>query len=135
MLVLFINFKVPIYFSFIDLKCRKIIRQSSFTGFGDQNSVPGRKILKRSAIPTRNLPISHYPDHTKTKHVNRATKFHSPELQIGTPQNCFICNSMGVADEPRFCCGKCQVNLCLKPCFKVNVIFLLCFICFSSKYF
>ena len=98
-----------------------MIWQSSFTGFGEQNSVPGRKILKRSAVPTRNLPISHYPDYTKTKPVNRATKFHSPELQIGTPRNCFICNSTGVPDEPRFCCGKCQVTLCLQPCFKVNL--------------
>ena len=89
------------------------------TGYGNQKSAPRRKILKQGAVPTRNLPISQF-----AKHANRATKFHSPELQRGAPQNCFICNSMGVADEPRFCCGKCQVNLCLKPCFKVNLIFL-----------
>ena len=89
------------------------------TGYGNQKSTPRRKVLKQGVVPTRNLPA----DHTKTKYSNRATKFHSPELQRGAPQNCFICNSMGVANEPRFCCGKCQVNLCLKPCFKVNLIF------------
>ena len=76
-------------------------------------SAPRRKVLRQGVVPTRNLPISQL--------ANRATKFHSPELQRGAPQNCFICNSKGVADKPRFCCGKCQVNLCLKPCFKVNL--------------
>ena len=111
------------------------------TGYGNQKSAPNRKVLRQGVVPTRNLPISQFADHTKTKLANRATKFHSPELQRGAPQNCFICNSKGVDGvtdefftEPRFCCGKCQVNLCLKPCFKVNIIFLLHFICSLSKY-
>ena len=87
------------------------------TGYGNQKSAPRRKILKQGAVPTRNLPISQFA-------ANRATKFHSPELQRGALQNCFICNSKGVDGVPRFYCGKCQVNLCLKPCFKVNLIFL-----------
>ena len=93
------------------------------TGYGNQKSAPRRKVLRQGAVPTRNLPISQFADHTKTKLANRATKFHSPELQRGAPQNCFICNSKGVDGVARFCCGKCQVNLCLKTCFKVNVIF------------
>ena len=91
-----------------------------YTEYGNQKSAPRRKVLRQGVVPTRNLPA----DHTKTEHANRATKFHSPELQRGALQNCFICNSKGVDGVPRFYCGKCQVNLCLKPCFKVNVIFL-----------
>ena len=90
--------------------CEDHFVPTDYAGYANNKPVK-RKILKRGAVPSRNLPGA------KPTLVNQATKFHTPELQTGTPKSgtCDSCKTV----QTQFYCGKCQVNLCLQPCFKV----------------
>ena len=89
--------------------CEDHFGPSDYAGYGNSNKTCIKKILKRGAVPSKNLPGGQYTL------VNQASKFHSPELLSGNPQDCSECKT----NKTQFYCGKCQVNLCLQPCFKV----------------
>lgn len=97
--------------------CEDHFVPSNYAGDGVNTNIK-RKILKRGALPSRNLPGAKYTL------VNQATKFHSPQLLSGPSQCCSNCKS----NDTQFYCGKCLVNLCLQPCFKVISCFTGCVI-------